>query len=276
MMSKHSRGKLIIIGGKEDRENEQVILNYVLRLLQDNGRLLLITVATQEPEETAKEYRKVFKKLGHEIEWLNLETREDGLKRENIDKVKEAGLVFFTGGDQLRITSQMGDTPIYSTLHERFHKGMHVVGTSAGAAVLPETMLTHGDDDESNHADRLRMAPGLGLIEGVVIDSHFAQRGRMGRLLGAVAQNPANIGIGIDENTAIIIGRDKLARVIGEGAVYIVDGSDISYSSLSEDEPDATVSIYNVRMHVLAEGRKFDLRERQPILEEDAETEASA
>lgn len=112
------------------------------------------------------------------------------------------------------------------------------------------------------------MASGLGFIEGIVVDSHFAERGRMGRLLGAVAQNLKNLGLGIDEDTAVVVEGEDSFRVLGSGAVYVVDGRDVTYSSLSEDHHQGTLSIFNVRMHVLAEGRRFDLKERRPILDE--------
>jgi cyanophycinase len=274
--SKSTQGQLIIIGGKEDKEGEQTILKHVVRLLHGDGMLLLLTIASKEPEEQAREYRKVFKELGVEnMEWIDLRIREDGLKEENIEKIEQADMLFFTGGDQLRITSQMGDTAVYSTMQERFQNGLHVMGTSAGAAVLPHTMLITGSSDESNQMHNLGMAQGLGLIEGVVVDSHFAQRGRIGRLLGAVAENPANMGLGIDENTAVIIGRDDIARVIGDGAVYFVDGTQLSYSSLSEEVTEGILSIYRVQLHVLAEGKKFNLTEREPIMPEEAVTKAA-
>jgi cyanophycinase len=265
-----SKGKLIISGGAEEEEGKQTILKQVLRLVQDDEMLLLMTVATQHPEETAKGYKQVFGDRGvKNIEWLDIRMREDGLKRENIDKIKQAAVLFITGGDQLRITSQMGDTPVYSAMLEAYEKGMHIFGTSAGAAVVPKTMLVSGDSDESNHIGNLQMAPGLGLIDGVIVDSHFAERGRIGRLLGAVSQNPANLGLGIDENTAIVIERDSHFRVIGEGAVYVVDGAGMTYSSLSEEQPETTLTIFDMRLHVLAEGQKYDLKARRPIMPEE-------
>jgi cyanophycinase len=268
-MTKSKHGNLIIIGGHEDKEDEQIILKEVVRLLHGDGMLLIMTIATEKPEEVAAEYTDVFKDLGvKNIEVLDIRSRDDGFQRDNIDKIKRAALIFFTGGDQLRITSQMGDTPCYSTLHERYQKGLHVVGTSAGAAVMPATMLISGDGDESYHTYSLGMAPGLGLIEQVVIDSHFAERGRIGRLLGAVTQNPANLGLGIDENTAIVVENDRLFRVIGAGAVYIVDGSGVTYNNLSEEAADSILTIYDVRLHVLGAGEEFDLRERCRALPE--------
>jgi cyanophycinase len=272
-MAKSKHGNLIIIGGHEDKEDEQVILKEVARLVRGDDMLLIMTIATEKPEEVAAEYTDVFKNLGvKNIEVLDIRAREDGFQRDNIDKIKRAALIFFTGGDQLRITSQMGDTPCYSTLHERYKKGLHIVGTSAGAAVMPTTMLIDGEDEESYHTYSLGMAPGLGLIEQVVIDSHFAERGRIGRLLGAVTQNPANLGLGIDENTAIVVENDEAFRVIGEGAIYIVDGSGVTYNNLSEDAEDSILTIYDVRLHVLGADQVFHLRDRQRV---EPEGEAS-
>src|SRR5215208_6896183 len=130
---------------------------------------------------------------------------------------------------------------------------------------MPETMLIAGASDKSNQISALDMAPGLAFMQGVVIDSHFAERGRMGRLLGAVAQNPRNIGLGIDEDTAIIVTGQERFEVIGSGAVYVVDGMDISYSSLSEQQPEGIISIFDIRLHVLGQGDHFDLRARRPL-----------
>jgi len=151
-------------------------------------------------------------------------------------------------------------------MRERYYQGATIAGTSAGAAAMPETMLISGPGDESNRVSALGMAPGLGLLSEVVIDSHFAQRGRMGRLLGAVSQNPRNLGIGIDEDTAIVVETLDKFRVLGSGAVYVVDGSPISYSSLSQENPEGIVSIYNVKLHVLGDNNCFDLLERRPLL----------
>jgi len=180
-------------------------------------------------------------------------------------------VIFFTGGDQLRITSQIGDSPLFRCMQEIYHKGATIAGTSAGAAAMPETMLIAGASDESNRISALEMAPGLAFMQGVVIDSHFAERGRMGRLLGAVAQNPRNIGLGIDEDTAILVSGQERFEVIGSGAVYVVDGMGISYSSLSEKHPEGIVSIYGVKLHVLGQDEQYDLNARQPLREEDRE-----
>lgn len=274
-MTKHPKGKLIIIGGHEDKEGDRKILEIVAEEVKRlKGSLVLMTVATHLPEDVFKEYTQVFKALGVEtIEALDIREREDGFKDENVKKIEKNSVVFFTGGDQLRITSQIGDSPLYQRMVDHFYKGITIVGTSAGAAAMPETMLVAGPSDESADSSTLLMAPGLGLLPGVVIDSHFAQRGRIGRLLGAVSQNPKNLGIGIDEDTAIIVDDHKEFTVMGSGAVYVVDGSTITYSSLSETTAQGIISIYDVRLHVLADGDCFDLIERKPVPRKEEETE---
>lgn len=261
-------GKLIIIGGSEDKATGGAILKRVARLAK-NGCLVIATVASQDPEALAKKYTKVFKELGvQEIDVLDVRMREDATKPEHVEKVEKASVIFFTGGDQLRITSQIGDSPVFSCMHERYKEGLSIVGTSAGAAAMPATMLISGQGDKSSHISALGMAPGLNFIDGVVIDSHFAERGRMGRLLGAVSQNPANLGLGIDEDTAIVVSDHKKFRVVGTGAVYVVDGTEMSYSSLSEEQPEGILTIHDVKLHVLGEDDEFDLVERRPIAEE--------
>jgi cyanophycinase len=144
-----------------------------------------------------------------------------------------------------------------------------VAGTSAGAAAMPETKLNSGNGDESSQISALGMAPGLGLIGGVVIDSHFAERGRFGRLIGAVTENPKNLGVGIDEDTAVFVENDHFT-VLGSGGVYVLDGSKVEYSSLSEEQPEGTLSVFNVTVHVLAKGDCFDLTERRPYPAEES------
>ncbi|HEX6289625.1 MAG TPA: cyanophycinase [Herpetosiphonaceae bacterium] len=268
-MHNKPKGALIIIGGHEDKEGDQEILKEVARRARRaSGRIVVVTVASQEPQELADEYRAVFSELGvKRVDVLDIRTRDDACDERNIEKLAGAPVVFFTGGDQLRITSQIGDSKVFRCMREIYLKGSTIVGTSAGAAAMPETMLNGGPSDESPRLSSLVMAPGLAFISGVVIDSHFAERGRIGRLLGVVAQNPRNLGIGIDEDTAIIVESNDCFRVIGSGAIYVLDGMDVSYSSLSEENRDSVISIDNVRLHVLSNGDHFDLTERRPLRE---------
>jgi cyanophycinase len=272
-MSNQPKGRLIIIGGHEDKEGERTILKAVAhRARGDNGRLVIVTVATQLPEEVGREYRELFKDLGvGNVDVVDIRTRDEAADGKNVQKIASAKVVFFTGGDQLRITSQIGDSPLFRCMQEIYHKGATIAGTSAGAAAMPETMLIAGASDKSNQISALTMAPGLAFMQGVVIDSHFAERGRMGRLLGAVAQNPRNIGLGIDEDTAIVVSGQERFEVIGSGAVYVVDGMGVSYSSLSEKQPEGIVTIYDVKLHVLGQGEQYDLHARRPLRDEGRE-----
>lgn len=265
-MNKRPKGKLIIIGGHENKDGNRQILEMVAKQVA-GGPLVIITVATQLPQEIAAEYIHLFQELGvKDVHALDIRTRADAQDEANLQLCAKASVLFFTGGDQLRITSQLGDSPLYQCMVDNYQKGITVVGTSAGAAAMSETMLVSGPGDESNRVSALNMAPGLGLIQSVVIDSHFAERGRMGRLLGAVAQNPRNLGIGIDEDTGVIVEHGEAFNVIGSGAVYVVDGSTVTYSSLSEQHSENIVSIYNTTLHVLGNGDCFELQTRQPLL----------
>ena len=176
----------------------------------------------------------------------------------------DAAGIFFSGGDQLRITSQIGDTCIEEKIRRIYERGGVVAGTSAGASVMSETMLVKGSSKETHRIGDLHMAPGMGLVPDVIIDQHFAERGRMGRLLGAVAHNPRVLGIGIDEDTAALVHGEAM-RVIGSGAVYVVDGSAVTYCNVAEAEAERALSMHDVRVHVLSTGDSYDLGRRRPI-----------
>jgi cyanophycinase len=265
-MGKQYKGQLIIIGGHEDQSGNKNILQVVADAAKKgSGPLVIVTVASEEPDAMIEKYRTSFGELGvSKIEMLDIRDREEALSEERVKLISEASAVFFTGGDQLRITSQFGGSPVCQAMREMvLSRNGTVAGTSAGAAVMPETMLVSGPSDSSFRVDQLELAPGLGLISEVIIDSHFSERGRIGRLLGAVAFNPANIGLGLDEDTAIVVRRQHF-EVVGSGAVYIVDGSKLSYSSLGKENTEGVASLGNMCMHILAVGDKYDLTTRQP------------
>jgi cyanophycinase len=257
---------LIIIGGKEDRSNDKLILGEVARRV-GSGKLVVTTAAMAEgTDELFDVYEKAFRSLGvKHVYNLEIKDREDATRDSKVRILDNAKGVFFTGGDQMRITSQIGDTPIFRRIQEIYNSGGVIAGTSAGASAMSETMLVVGGDEASHViGDSVRMAPGMGLIGGVIIDQHFMERGRVGRLLGAVAQNPKNLGIGIDEETAIVVERGNGFYVIGSGAVYVIDGSEVTYSNIAEESSHRTLSIYDVRMHMLSQGDRFDLIARAP------------
>jgi cyanophycinase len=260
---KRSTGSLIVIGGHEDKEGDRVILQEVARRL-NGGRLVVATLASDDPEGYFASYQRAFS--GIDVTDLVELYVHDRIEASDPDKLRVldgvAG-VFFSGGDQLRISSQIGDTPMERRLREIHENGGVVAGTSAGASAMSDTMLVRGSSGESLRVGNLRMAPGLGLLRDVIIDQHFAERGRIGRLLGAIALNPRELGIGIDEDTAVVIEGRRL-KVIGAGAVYVADASGVTHSNIAEAEGDRALSIYDVRLHVLSTGDAFDLDARRP------------
>lgn len=260
---------LIIIGGAEDKKKDMTILKEVCSQIDsEKDEIVITTVATELPETVGKQYMDIFKSLGmKKISILDVSSRPDSFNEEKLRMVQNSALIFFTGGDQLRITSILGGTPLYKSFLDKHKEGCIFVGTSAGASVMSDTMVIEGPDEESPRKCTLKMAPGLGLIKDVLIDQHFAQRGRIGRLLVGIAENPQSLGIGIDEDTAIMVSQSGSFSVIGSGAVYVIDGNTISKSNVSEQHPNEILSIFNVKLHVLKCGDCFNLNSREPYSE---------
>lgn len=265
-MEEKVRGNLIIIGGAEDKTGNKTILKHVADFVGQEGSLVILTTATEKPGEVGDNYRMVFESLGiNNIQVLNINTRDEANDNDNADIIRNCNGVFFTGGDQLRITSIIGGTKANDALKEVYSKGIVIAGTSAGASVMSNTMIVEGQDNTPARKCTLKMAPGLGLLEGAIIDQHFDQRGRMGRILCAVAENPYMLGIGIDEDTAIKVYPDAHFEVIGSNAVTVVDGKSIKSSNVSELKPDELLAITNVTIHVLPHGYGFDMVSREVL-----------
>lgn len=264
MPDRRGFGSLILIGGHEDKKGDKVILRAVAKAA-GRGKLVVATVASEEPKSLFDEYNPVFRSLGvRHVHHLSVETRDEAMRDSTVRVLEDARVVFFTGGDQLRITSQLGDTPVYRRIKEIFEAGGTIAGTSAGASVMTETMVVSGESDDTNKiGDLIKLAPGFGLIGGVVVDQHFAQRGRVARLLGVVAQNPRILGIGIDENAAVRIRRGSF-QCIGDNAVYVLDASKMQFTNVAEGAPDESLCVYGVRVHVMNQSDKFNLKTRKP------------
>jgi cyanophycinase len=261
------RGNLIIIGGAEDKEGNKSILKEVCsKIDKEKDRLLIATVAADDPEATALKYTSVFRNLGVcNIDILNIKQRQDTTLQKNIDFVEGSSLIFFTGGDQLKITSLLGGTQILKSIKTKFQDGCTMVGTSAGASAMSDTMIVTGPSEEPPKKCTLKMAPGLGFLRGVIIDQHFEQRGRIGRLLVGISENPETLGIGLDEDTSIVVNENGKINVIGSGAVYVIDGSSITSTNVSEQKPDEILSIFDVKLHILKDGNMFNLKNRRPM-----------
>nr|ANY58034.1 Cyanophycinase [uncultured bacterium] len=261
-----ARGTLVVIGGREDRSEELLILREVASRLH-GGRLAIVTVASTQGDELYAEYQGAFGKLGVEVVQLPIDRREDALDPAKCKVLEGAGGVFFTGGDQIRITSELGGTPACDMIYDLHQRGGVIAGTSAGASVLGQVMPVSGaQDDSARVRDQLRLVPGLGFVRDVIIDQHFAQRGRLGRIIGAVAQNPLILGIGIDEDTALVFDEYNAFTVVGSGAATVADGRGVTYTNINEADSDHIMSVFDLRLHVLSAGDVFDMRARRPAL----------
>ncbi|WP_052055657.1 cyanophycinase [Myxosarcina sp. GI1] len=260
------QGQLIIIGGAEDKERECTILREFVRL--SGGReaqLVVMTVATSLPGEVGATYRDIFERFGAKrVDIVDTERREDAENSRDIEIIQQATGVFFTGGDQARITDLLKDTEIDRLLHQKFDSGLVIGGTSAGAAMMPETMIVEGDAETHPRLETVTLEPGMGFLSGVAIDQHFSQRGRLGRLVSTLIQQPSMLGIGIDENTAIIVNGDEV-RVIGEGGVTIIDLADLSHTNVDESLHDEALAICGAKLHILPDGYRFSLKQRDCV-----------
>lgn len=243
-------GPVFAIGGHEDREGERVILRAVAAALP-KPMLAVITVASKKPAEMFDTYVRAFTGIV-DIVQVGQNAVRDGSVLDGV------GGVFFTGGDQLRIMSTLGGTPLEAAVRERWQEGCVVAGTSAGASVLAETMIVRGGGATTPKVGDLRLDAGLGILPHLVIDQHFAERGRIGRLVSAVAQNPELLGIGIDEDTAIVVRREWI-DVIGEGSVTVLDASWLTVTNVFDAAPDATLSARGLVGHLLAPGDRLEV-----------------
>lgn len=257
------RGYIVPIGGAEERWRDPRILRRFVELCGgDRARIAIVPTASML-EETGPHYEKAFAELGvAEARSLPFERRADGNRAEWLAALSEATGVFLTGGNQLRLSTTLGGTRAALLLRERNAQGLHVAGTSAGAAVLSEHMIAFGEEGATPRASMVTLAPGLGLTSHVVIDQHFRQRDRLGRLLTALAYNPSAIGLGLDEDTAAFLRPDDVIEVHGSGAITIVDPEDVEFSSMDSSHQDDPVCVIGVRLHVLIEGGTFDLATR--------------
>jgi cyanophycinase len=257
---------LIIIGGAEDKTGERRILREFVRLAgAGRARLVVIAVASDHPSAVGARYVKTFKSLGAEdARILDSASRDDANDPSAVKAIENATGVFFTGGTQLRITRLLGGTRLDTALHKRHEEGMVLAGTSAGAAMMSSIMIVDGSQETSLRVGMVELGPGMEFISGVLIDQHFEERGRLRRLLSAVAQYPRDLGLGIDENTAVVV-YDQVFEVIGEGSVTVVDAGDLTYTNLAALNRHDLLTLCGVKVHFLGDGYMFDLRNRRPI-----------
>ena len=245
-MSEQQKGQLVIIGGA--RIKRRMYYFETVSLLAGVEKPVLLCCLRPAPiADRDTIYASVYPLGAADVQVLALQTREEANQLHHHDTLVESTGIFFTGGDQLRITSILGGSILGSALQESYRRGIVIAGTSAGASVMSETMLVGGADDAAPSKEIIRMAPGLGLLKDVVVDQHFAQRGRIGRLLAMVAHNPYILGVGIDEDTAIVINNSAEFEVIGSGTVTVLDGREVTHSNVSDSSPQQPLALTNVK-----------------------------
>jgi len=258
-----TRGWIIPIGGAENKENDRPILERFVRASGGEDADIVVIPTASRMHETGPRYEQIFRDIGApRVTVMDFDTRRDCQEAGRLKRIQEATGIFFTGGNQLRLTTLLGGTPVAKLIRSQNAHGVTVGGTSAGASILSEHMIASGDEGSAMIAGSVQLAPGLGLTNRFIIDQHFRQRDRLGRLLTALAYNPFAVGIGLDEDTAAFIGPDETVEIEGSGGVTIVDGSQVSYSSIGQIADGQAVCVLGLQVHVLVAGATFNMHTR--------------
>src|SRR4030095_17304 len=277
----HPKGKLIAVGGAEDKgtnletgEIHRSNLNFfelgiLRRVVQEAGgpsaRIEIITTASMIPYEVGENYLNAFGKAGcTNVGVMHIRTRQDAMEKKYIERIRECDAVMFTGGNQLRLSATDGGTEFLSILKRRYREeNFLIAGTSAGAMAMSNTMIYEGNATKTNLKGEVKITTGLGFINTIIIDSHFEKRGRFGRLVQAVAINPDCIGIGLGEDTGMLITEGNKMEAIGSGLVVIIDGHDILHSNIADIPEGNPISIENLKVHFCEKGNGYLVNERK-------------
>ena len=258
------RGWIIPIGGAEDKDANPSILQRFVELCGGSEADIVVIPTASRLKDTGPRYEELFRGMGvAQVEVLDFDTRRDCQEEGRLARLARASGIFFTGGNQLRLSTILGGTHVARTIRLRNAQGVTVAGTSAGAGFLSEHMIAFGSEGSSPRASSVRLAPGLGLTNRFVIDQHFRQRDRLGRLVAALAYNPFVVGIGLDEDTAAFISPDDTLEVEGSGAVTVVDAHDLQFSSMAHADEDDPVCMLGLGVHILIAGATFNLHTRR-------------
>ena len=260
-----ARGWIIPIGGAEEKENSPQILRRFVDLCAIDGEADIVIIPTaSQMTDTGARYEKIFAELGvKNATAMDFDTRRDCEESGRLERLKSATGVFFTGGNQLRLSTILGGTSVAKSLRQMNATGVHIAGTSAGAAFISEHMIAFGEEGASPIAGAVRLAPGLGLTNRFIIDQHFRQRDRLGRLLAALAFNPFAIGLGLDEDTGAFIGPDNTLEAAGSGSITVVDASGMEFSSMDVAAEGQPVTMLGIAIHILTAGARFNLHTRK-------------
>ncbi|HMG08034.1 MAG TPA: cyanophycinase [Mucilaginibacter sp.] len=288
------KGKLIIIGGAVDMGSNVTIQEHILqpdyikffeqgilkRIITESAKhegslIEVITTASQIPELVGNEYIKAFGQLNvTNVNVLHVKSREDAGNREYLERIRKADVVMFSGGDQLRLTAIFGGTEFLQILKQRYVKeNFLIAGTSAGAAAASTHMIYRGQSNEALIKGEVQITAGLGFIDSVIVDTHFVQRGRIGRLMYAVATNPGILGIGLGEDTGLLVTEGSMMEAIGSGLIILVDGRNIVATNIYDVEIGSPVSIDNLKVHVMSIFDKYDLAQHRLIIKKTVKVE---
>ena len=278
----HPKGKLIAIGGAEDKGSDLETghmhsgnhnffeLGILRRIVEESGgihaRIEVITTASTIPFEVGDNYMDAFGRIGCiNIGTMHIRTRADAQEPEYLQRIKDCNTIMFSGGNQLRLSTIYGGTALLKIILDRYHNDetFTVAGTSAGAMGMSNTMIYEGNATRAHLKGEVKMATGLGFIDDVIIDSHFEKRGRFGRLAQAIASNPQCIGVGLGEDTGMLITEGNKMEAIGSGMVMIIDGHDIAHSNIADIPDSNPISVENLRVHLCALGNGYLLGERK-------------
>lgn len=258
-------GPLMAIGGAEDKMDDKVILSSFAHFAGGKDARIAVVPTASSIEDAGNRYKALFLGMGVEsAEVVYIGNREDANAESQVETLDDATGIFLTGGNQVRLSVLIGGTRFEETVRRKHREGTVIAGTSAGASILSAHMIAGGAGGAVPKQRMAQMVAGFGLISNVIIDQHFRQRNRIGRLLALVATNPGLLGIGVDEDTAAVFDSDGRMNVIGRHSVTIVDGSEM-YSDIFRVKGHGEVTVSNARLHVLPAGRGFDLRERTMI-----------
>ena len=275
------KGKLIAIGGAEDKgsDSEKVLaikhnlnffeLGILRRIVEEAGgisaKIEVITTASMIPFEVGNNYLEAFGRIGcTNVDVMHIRTREDVNDEEFLERIKTCDAVMFSGGNQFRLTSIFGGTKFFRIIQDRYkHENFVVAGTSAGAMAMSRTMIYEGDASKAHLKGEVKITTGLAFMDNVIFDSHFEKRGRFGRLAQVVGGNPSCIGIGLGEDTGMLITNGNNMEAIGSGLVVIIDGHDIRHCNIADIPEGNPMSMENIIVHLCAKGNGFIVNERK-------------
>lgn len=275
----HPKGYLIAIGGAEDKGTDEEkerqnsldffkegILQQIVDLAgkKSTPKIEVVTTASSIPDEVAQVYKKAFRKLGIDIGHLRITSREEADSKKIVERLEKCNCLLFSGGDQLRLCSVLGGTEFLDVVRERYEKEHFIIaGTSAGAASMGNTMIAGGDEAKAYLKGKVELSIGLGFLRDVIIDTHFDARGRFGRLVQAIAAQPGAIGIGLDEDTGVVIEKGSKLKAIGSSSVVIVDGSSITHNNIADIKHEMPISVASLQISIMTNSDVYDINTRE-------------